>query len=155
MSGVYTIGTCKNRIADVTADEVDVRHVPKPQRHPMIFERFSGMAAGEAFVLINSHDPRHLHDEFERDHPGRYSWDYLETGPTEWRVRIGKSAAAELPRVVCNAYAVDNHEASGDAAGALWKLGAGSSSRRSVPFPSPMETLSGCRVARSGRSRPA
>jgi uncharacterized protein (DUF2249 family) len=108
----------------VTADEVDVRHVPKPQRHPMIFERFSGMAAGEAFVLINSHDPRHLHDEFERDHPGRYSWDYLETGPTEWRVRIGKSAAAELPRVVCNAYAVDNHEASGDAAGALWKLDA-------------------------------
>jgi uncharacterized protein (DUF2249 family) len=106
----------------VPADEVDVRDVPKPQRHPMIFQRFSKLAVGEAFVLINGHDPRHLHDEFERDYPRRYSWDYVETGPTEWRIRIGKCAAAELPRVVCNAYTVDHHEATGDAAGALWKL---------------------------------
>ena len=104
------------------ADEVDVRDVPKPQRHPMIFQRFSKLAVGEAFVLINGHDPRHLHDEFERDYPRRYSWNYVETGPTEWRIRIGKCAAAELPRVVCNAYTVDDHEATGDAAGALWKL---------------------------------
>ena len=84
----------------MTVDELDVRPVPKPQRHPMIFQRFSELAVGEAFVLVNSHDPRHLHDEFEREHPRRYSWDYLQTGPAEWRIRIGKSAAAELPRVV-------------------------------------------------------
>ena len=106
----------------VTADELDVRQVPKPQRHPLIFDRFAGLASGEGFILVNSHDPRHLRDEFERDHPHRYSWEYLETGPTEWRVRIAKSAGTELPRVLCNAYAVGRGEAAGDAAGALWKL---------------------------------
>jgi uncharacterized protein (DUF2249 family)/quercetin dioxygenase-like cupin family protein len=106
----------------MTADELDVRQVPKSQRHPLIFDRFSGLAIGEAFVLVNSHDPRHLRDEFERDQRGRFSWAYLETGPTTWRVRIGKSLATELPRVLCNAYAVDRGEAIGDAAGAVWKL---------------------------------
>lgn len=105
----------------MTPDELDVRHVPKPQRHPLIFDRFSGMAIGEAFVLVNSHDPRHLRDEFERDQHGRFSWEYLETGPT-WRVRIGKCSATEQPRVLCNAYAVGGAEATGDAAGAVWKL---------------------------------
>jgi uncharacterized protein (DUF2249 family)/quercetin dioxygenase-like cupin family protein len=106
----------------MTPDELDVRHVPKPQRHPLIFERFSGLADGESFVLVNSHDPKHLHQEFERDHPSRYSWEYVETGPTAWRVRIGKCATTELPRVLCNAYAIGHLETNGDAAGALWKL---------------------------------
>src|SRR4051794_36402303 len=122
MPRVYTIGTCKNRMGGVIADELDVRNVPKPQRHPLIFDRFSEMANGEAFVLVNSHDPKHLREEFERDHPGRYSWDYLDRGPTEWRVRIGKSASTELPRVLCNAYEMSRGEVTGDAAGALWKL---------------------------------
>jgi uncharacterized protein (DUF2249 family) len=109
-------------MAGMTADELDVRQVPKPQRHPLIFDRFTGLALDEAFVLVNSHDPRHLREEFERDHPGRYSWEYLETGPTEWRIRIGKSSASELPRVLCNAFAVSRCEATGNAAGAVWKL---------------------------------
>lgn len=105
----------------MTVDELDVRHVPKPKRHPLIFDRFSSLASGEAFVLVNNHDPKHLRAEFERDHPRRYSWQYLETGPTAWRVRIGKSAGTEVPRVLCNAYATGG-DADGDAAGALWKL---------------------------------
>jgi uncharacterized protein (DUF2249 family) len=109
-------------MTSMTADELDVRQVPKPQRHPLIFDRFTGLALGEAFVLVNSHDPRHLREEFERDHPGRYSWEYLETGPTDWRIRIGKSAASELPRVLCNAFVVSRRNATGDAAGAVWKL---------------------------------
>jgi len=109
-------------MAAMTADELDVRQVPKPQRHPLIFDRFTSLALGEAFVLVNSHDPRHLREEFDRDHPGRYSWQYLETGPTDWRIRIGKSAASELPRVLCNACVVGRGETTGDAAGALWTL---------------------------------
>ncbi|HEU5267801.1 MAG TPA: DUF2249 domain-containing protein, partial [Jatrophihabitans sp.] len=102
--------------------ELDVRNVPKPQRHPLIFDRFAGLASGEAFVLVNGHDPRHLREEFERDHPGQYRWEYLETGPMAWRIRIGKSAAGDLPRVLCNAYAVARDEVAADAAGALSKL---------------------------------
>jgi uncharacterized protein (DUF2249 family)/quercetin dioxygenase-like cupin family protein len=106
----------------MTPDELDVRQVPKPQRHPLIFERFLRLAGDESFVLVSSHDPRHLREEFERDHPGRYSWEYVETGPSAWRIRISKCASAELPRVLCNVYAVGRGEATVDAAGALWKL---------------------------------
>jgi len=59
-------------------DELDVRQVPKSQRHPMIFARFDALAAGESFVLVNSHDPIHLREEFARDRPGAYDWRYLE-----------------------------------------------------------------------------
>ncbi|MET7280763.1 DUF2249 domain-containing protein [Kribbella sp. NPDC005582] len=50
------------------------------------------MAPGEAFVLVNSHDPRPLRREFEAIHAGAFSCDYLQAGPEEWRVRIGRVA---------------------------------------------------------------
>lgn len=106
----------------MTSDELDVRQVPKPQRHPLIFKRFAGLATGETFVLINSHNPKHLREEFERDHPGRFAWDYLESGPRTWRVRIRKRPTTDLPRVLCDAYGVARNGAAPDAAGAVWKL---------------------------------
>jgi uncharacterized protein (DUF2249 family) len=118
MALVYTTAACKNRMDCMTADVVDVRQVPKPQRHPLIFARFSGLAIGEALVVVNSHDPRHLREEFEREQPGRFTWEYLETGPAAWRVRIGRRSATALPSVLCNVYAMGRDEA----AGALWKL---------------------------------
>jgi uncharacterized protein (DUF2249 family)/quercetin dioxygenase-like cupin family protein len=107
----------------MTVDEVDVRQVPKPQRHPLIFERFNDLDDGAAFVLVNNHDPKHLRDEFERDHPGAYGWEYLEAGPTAWRIRISRRSPTDLPRVLANAYAYALADAvSRDAAGAVWKL---------------------------------
>lgn len=106
----------------MTPEELDVRRVPKPQRHPLIFDRFSALATGGALVLVNSHDPVHLREEFERDHAGAFTWDYLEAGPKEWRVRIGKRSETSLPQVLCNVDTVGHDELSQDAAGALWKL---------------------------------
>jgi uncharacterized protein (DUF2249 family)/quercetin dioxygenase-like cupin family protein len=102
--------------------ELDVRRVPKPQRHPLIFDRFADLAAGETFVLINSHDPQHLRQEFERDHPGQFAWDYVESGPQTWRVRIGKRSSTDVPRVLCNTYTLARSESELDVAGAVWKL---------------------------------
>ncbi|MGH8859650.1 MAG: DUF2249 domain-containing protein [Jatrophihabitantaceae bacterium] len=99
-----------------------MRRIPKPQRHPLIFDRFADLASGAAFVLVNSHDPRHLHEQFERDQRGAFTWEYLEAGPKEWRVRIGKRSATSLPRVLCNVDTVERDEVTQDAAGALWKL---------------------------------
>lgn len=118
MNVVYTIAVCKNRMDRMTDDVVDVRQVPKPQRHPLIFDRFSGLAIGEALVVVNSHDPRHLREEFERDQPGSFTWEYLQAGPAAWRVRIGKCSATAVPSVLCNVYALRRDEE----AGALWKL---------------------------------
>jgi uncharacterized protein (DUF2249 family)/quercetin dioxygenase-like cupin family protein len=102
-------------------DELDVRQVPKPQRHPLIFNRFATLPALGSFVLVNSHDPKHLRQEFERGHPGTYTWQYLETGPT-WRIQITKLTATDVPCILGNARAVISSALSGEAAGAVWKL---------------------------------
>ena len=31
---------------------------------------------------------------FAAEYPEQFSWDYLEEGPEDWRVRIGRTAAA-------------------------------------------------------------
>lgn len=105
-----------------TSDELDVRQVPKPQRHPLIFDRFTALPPAGSFVLVNSHDPKHLRQEFDRDHPGTYSWDYLDTGPAVWRIQITKRTAADLPRVLGNTHAMASDAQTGDTPGAVWKL---------------------------------
>jgi uncharacterized protein (DUF2249 family) len=73
--------------------EIDVREIPRGQRHPRIFARYSRLAAGESFTLVNNHDPKHLRREFELAHPSAFTWDYVESGPELWRVRIGRPAS--------------------------------------------------------------
>lgn len=99
--------------------ELDVRKLPKPEKHPAIFRTYDGLAAGELFVLVSNHDPRHLREEFDTEHPGSYGWEYLAKGPEAWRIRIGKLASASLPRILC-----DITTAVGDPGmtGAVWKL---------------------------------
>ncbi len=69
---------------------VDVRQVPPPQRHPLIFGAFDSLAPGQAFILVNDHDPKPLHYQFRYELEGQFTWDYLEAGPEVWKVRIGK-----------------------------------------------------------------
>lgn len=97
--------------------ELDVRAIPKPQRHALIHDRFAELAVGDAFVLVNDHDPRHLRDEFERELAGSFAWTYDLAGPQEWRVRIARVASTPLPRLIGDTAAVDT-----DTAGAVWKL---------------------------------
>lgn len=75
---------------------VDVRDVAPRDRHPLIFTTFDGLSAGEAFELVNDHNPKPLHYQFQAELPGQFSWEYLQSGPQEWRVRItriGQQAA--------------------------------------------------------------
>ncbi len=104
--------------------ELDVRALPKPQRHPLIFARFDALAVGESFVLVNSHDPKHLHQEFERDHPGAYDWTYLSTGDRQlWRIRITRRVATDLPRVLADTSALGSAaDLDAEPGGAVWRL---------------------------------
>lgn len=72
--------------------ELDVRRVPPPQRHGLIFQMFDRLDPGTSFTLINDHDPRPLFYQFSAEHAGRFTWEYEEQGPAIWRVRIGKVA---------------------------------------------------------------
>lgn len=72
---------------------IDVREIMPRERHPLIFQTFDDMAAGEAFELVNDHDPKPLYYQFMAERQGQVGWEYLEEGPEVWRVRISKSAA--------------------------------------------------------------
>ncbi|TCC07176.1 DUF2249 domain-containing protein [Kribbella soli] len=72
---------------------IDVRRIARGGRHPRVFARYARLAPGEAFILVNSHDPKPLRREFEAIHAGAFSWDYLRAGPDEWHVRIGRVAS--------------------------------------------------------------
>ena len=87
--------------------ELDVRPLRKPDKHPAIFATYAELPAGGSFVLINDHDPKHLRDEFEADHPGSYRWEYLQRERGDWRIRITKLASTPLPRVLVNTAAAE------------------------------------------------
>ena len=72
---------------------LDVRSEPHARRHELIFDTYDALQPGDGFVLVNDHDPKPLWYQFEAEHKGAYSWDYLEQGPEVWRVRIGRPAA--------------------------------------------------------------
>ncbi|HEU5349452.1 MAG TPA: DUF2249 domain-containing protein [Ktedonobacterales bacterium] len=71
-------------------DTLDVRTIPPPQRHPMIFQRFVALPEGGSFVLVNDHDPKPLYYQLNFEYSGQLGWDYLEQGPQVWRVRISR-----------------------------------------------------------------
>ncbi len=73
-----------------TVKTVDVRTVAPMHRHPMIFESFDALRPGQAFELVNDHDPKPLYYQFQAEHAGEFKWEYEEQGPKVWRVRIGK-----------------------------------------------------------------
>lgn len=73
------------------SDELDIRSIPPAQRHPLIFDKFAGLKSGESFILINDHDPKPLYYQFQAEHNGEFTWDYLESGPAAWRVRLGRA----------------------------------------------------------------
>ncbi len=72
--------------------ELDVRRIPPPQRHGLIFQTFADLKPGTSFTLINDHDPKPLYYQFKAERGNSFSWEYEEQGPDVWRVRIGKVA---------------------------------------------------------------
>lgn len=52
----------------------------------------SPTAASEGSVL-DDHDPKPLRYQFEAEHAGQFTWEYLERGPDVWRVRTGRAGA--------------------------------------------------------------
>lgn len=78
---------------------VDVRSIAPRERHPLIFGTFDRLAAGQALLLVNDHDPKPLFYQFQAESPGEFTWDYLESGPEVWQVKIGKPQAGAVPQV--------------------------------------------------------
>ena len=72
---------------------LDVRPLSPARRHQVIFSTFESLEPGQSFELVNDHDPKPLRYQLAAEHPDQFSWDYLESGPAAWRVRIARTAA--------------------------------------------------------------
>lgn len=83
--------------ASATGGVLDVRSLAPAQRHALIFQTFAALAPGQAFILINDHDPKPLYYQFQAEYAGQFTWEYLVQGPETWQVRIGRRAGPANP----------------------------------------------------------
>ncbi|CCF82993.1 DUF2249 domain-containing protein [Nitrolancea hollandica] len=74
------------------ASTLDVREISPRERHPLIFQSFEDLTPGQSFTLVNDHDPKPLYYQLMAEHPGQAGWEYLESGPEVWQVRITRLA---------------------------------------------------------------
>src|SRR5262249_33592822 len=81
--------------------QIDVREIAPRDRHPTIFSTFRSLAVGETLELINDHDPVPLYYQFQAEMPGDFGWDYIQAGPSVWRVRIKKLASSKHDGPCC------------------------------------------------------
>jgi uncharacterized protein (DUF2249 family) len=74
--------------------QLDVRSEAPARRHELIFQTYHALAPGEAFELVNDHDPKPLYYQLAAEHTGEFTWRPVEQGPEVWRVHIGRQAAS-------------------------------------------------------------
>ena len=77
----------------MTTTLIDARPVPPLDRHALIFSTFDALTPGQAFELVNNHDPVPLYFQFQNARRGQFDWQYVVEGPARWQVRIGKAVA--------------------------------------------------------------
>ncbi|MEO8311861.1 MAG: DUF2249 domain-containing protein [Caldimonas sp.] len=75
----------------VSPTRIDVRAIAPRERHPLIFSTFRALGAAESMEIVNDHDPRPLWYQMQSEQPGRFAWEYLESGPDTWRVLITRA----------------------------------------------------------------
>lgn len=73
--------------------DLDLRPVPRPQRHSTVFYAFDRLAPGESFFIVNDHDPQPLRFQIEQARPGQLEWTYEQRGPDLFRICLRRTAA--------------------------------------------------------------
>lgn len=83
-----------------SGQELDLRQVPRPERHPLVFATFDRLNVNDSMILVNDHDPMPLHMQMENLRPGQLAWEYIIRGPEIFRIRIRRTSpptGAESP----------------------------------------------------------
>jgi uncharacterized protein (DUF2249 family) len=75
---------------------MDVRPIPCSIKHGMILQLWRELQVGDHFILLNDHDPVPLRYQFNAEFPGACSWEYLQKGPEDFRVKITKTKPTEM-----------------------------------------------------------
>ena len=75
--------------------EVDVRPIPKPQRHPLIFAALEKLEIGDSLTIKNDHNPIPLRGQVGEFFAGEFEWRYLEEGPEIFRLCFTRVAQSK------------------------------------------------------------
>lgn len=84
---------------------LDLRRLTPAERQAAAFTRFAALQPGQAMQLLDDSAALALHEQFTAQHAGQFSWAATQTGPGQWRLRIGRLApvaAAELGDSCCS-----------------------------------------------------
>jgi uncharacterized protein (DUF2249 family) len=77
----------------MAAEQLDLREIPPPQRHPKIFDAFEALDSGEALAIVNDHEPMPLYHqlaaEFEAFDAEEYTVDRI--GPNQFVATLPKT----------------------------------------------------------------
>ena len=94
----------------IGADKVmDVRPIPCSVKHGLILKTWRELPVGDHFILLNDHDPVPLRYQFEAEFPDTFTWDYLERGPADFRVKLTKLQALPAPVASGKSYGCSAH----------------------------------------------
>ena len=95
----WRIRIAKNVIhSNTQSDDENVLNVTllEPRRkHPTIFERFDQLNGGESLTILNDHNPKPLYYQLLGERGNIFKWEYLESGPEWWRIKITKNKSGE------------------------------------------------------------
>jgi uncharacterized protein (DUF2249 family) len=69
-------------------ETLDLLSTPPSDRPEKIFQIWNTLKPGEILRIIVDHDPKPLHDHFEKVQKGKYEWQYEQKGPWPWIVKI-------------------------------------------------------------------
>ncbi len=69
---------------------LDVRAIPCSTKHGLVVRTWRDLPLGDTMVLVNDHDPVPLRRQFDAECPGTFTWEYLERGPDQFRIKITK-----------------------------------------------------------------
>lgn len=82
-------------MATITENILNVTLLEPRQKHPTIFVRFDELNEGETLTIHNDHDPKPLYYQLLGERGNIFIWEYLEQGPTWWKVNITKKVTGE------------------------------------------------------------
>jgi len=101
-SALYVLAAGQTKAPAVSSEELDLREVPRPLRHPLVFQKLDALPVGGSFTLVNDHDPVPLSRQIESMRPGQAAWEYIQRGPDIFHIRIrriGPSSTSQVPVV--------------------------------------------------------
>ncbi len=73
---------------ETKVEVLDLRPIMPFERHELIFQKWDALKPGETLKIINDHDPKPLHYQFEAEYKGQYEWEYEQQGPKDWIAKI-------------------------------------------------------------------